>query len=106
MTGWAVVLRAGGVQTAHYHPAGLVSGVYYAQVPEVIVGGAGEAGHIRFGDGLSEFPELLPDLELTRSLKPREGLLVLFPSSYWHRTVPFDSAQDRICVAFDVLADG
>lgn len=104
ITGWAVVLRRGGFQTAHYHPAGLVSGIYYAQVPQSIAEGAGEAGHIRFGEGLTEFPELLPDSHLTRSLKPKEGLLVLFPSFYWHRTIPFDSDEDRICVAFDVVA--
>jgi len=104
INGWAVVLRSGGFQTAHYHPAGLVSGIYYAQVPADIAQGVGEAGHIRFGEGLTDFPELLPDTHLTRSLKPQDGLLVLFPSFYWHRTIPFASGQDRICVAFDVVA--
>ena len=104
MTGWAVVLRSGGFQTAHYHPGGLISGVYYAQVPAAVAEGSGEAGHIRFGEGLSELCQGPPDLQVTRSLKPREGLLVLFPSFYWHRTVPFTSDTDRICVAFDVVA--
>jgi tetratricopeptide (TPR) repeat protein len=104
INGWAVVLRSGGFQTAHYHPAGLISGIYYAQVPDDIARDAGEAGHIRFGEGLTDFPELLPPTHLTRSLKPKEGLLVLFPSFYWHRTIPFASGTDRICVAFDVVA--
>ncbi|MGZ8200352.1 MAG: putative 2OG-Fe(II) oxygenase [Methylosarcina sp.] len=30
------------------------------------------------------------------------GDLVLFPSSLFHRTIPFHSDRERICVAFDV----
>jgi len=30
------------------------------------------------------------------------GDIVLFPSSLFHRTIPFSAAQDRICIAFDV----
>lgn len=104
MQGWAVVLRSGGYQTPHFHPGGLASGVYYVQVPDVVKsGGAGEAGCIKFGDALAD----LPDVEvstplLTEVVRPEEGLLVLFPSFYWHNTVPFESTADRICIAFDV----
>jgi Putative 2OG-Fe(II) oxygenase len=27
---------------------------------------------------------------------------VLFPSSLFHRTIPFNSDEERICVAFDL----
>jgi hypothetical protein len=29
--------------------------------------------------------------------------MLLFPSYFWHRTVPFESERERICVAFDVI---
>jgi hypothetical protein len=32
-------------------------------------------------------------------------MLVLFPSYFWHGTVPFASEQARLTVAFDVLPD-
>ncbi|WP_373280560.1 putative 2OG-Fe(II) oxygenase [Methylomonas koyamae] len=34
--------------------------------------------------------------------RPKVGDLVLFPSSLFHRTIPFNSDQERICIAFDI----
>lgn len=104
--GWGVVLRSSGHQTPHFHPAGIVSGVYYVRIPAVVrSGNAGAAGCIQFGQ-----PE--PGLDgshsastrLTTSIRPAEGLMILFPSYFWHQTIPFESHEDRICIAFDVLA--
>jgi hypothetical protein len=36
-------------------------------------------------------------------VKPIVGRLVLFPSFYWHGTVPFASDSDRMTIAFDVV---
>jgi len=30
------------------------------------------------------------------------GDIVLFPSSLFHRTIPFNAKEERICVAFDL----
>jgi hypothetical protein len=38
-----------------------------------------------------------------RFVKPVVGQLVLFPSYMWHGTVPFQSAADRLTIAFDVV---
>jgi hypothetical protein len=35
-------------------------------------------------------------------VKPAVGKLVLFPSYFWHGTVPFQSQNMRLTVAFDV----
>jgi hypothetical protein len=102
--GWAVVLRSGGHQTPHFHPGGIASGVYYVQVPEVVrTGNAGDAGRISFGRAPAQNRT---ESTLTTSVKPEEGLLILFPSYFWHHTIPFESEQDRICIAFDVLPMG
>ena len=35
-------------------------------------------------------------------VKPKEGLLVLFPSYFYHRTVPYEADEERLSVAFDL----
>jgi hypothetical protein len=37
------------------------------------------------------------------TVKPSEGLMLLFPAFMYHGTVPFKSDSKRICVAFDVI---
>ena len=32
--------------------------------------------------------------------------MLLFPSYIYHRTVPFEGAETRISIAFDVVPDG
>jgi len=105
--GWAVVLRASGYQIPHFHPEAVVSGVYYVAIPAVVgSAGAGEAGFIKFGPPREERSTTgAAETELAVSLKPEPGMIVLFPSYYWHATIPFESGEDRICVAFDVIAE-
>lgn len=106
--GWAVILRSTGHQTPHFHPAGVVSGVYYVRVPKTVRDGhAGEAGHIRFGHPMLDVPgKKATEPALTASFKPEEGMLVLFPSYFWHHTVPFESDEERISIAFDAIPAG
>ncbi len=40
-----------------------------------------------------------------RFYRPEEGLMFLFPSYFYHRTVPFESEQLRVSIAFDILRD-
>ena len=44
-----------------------------------------------------------PSLDAEFSTRPEVGLLVLFPSYFWHGTLPFHSEQPRLTVAFDVV---
>jgi hypothetical protein len=46
-----------------------------------------------------------PALPAELSVRPELGLLVLFPSYFWHGTLPFHSEQPRLTVAFDVVPD-
>jgi hypothetical protein len=46
-----------------------------------------------------------PTLDAELSVRPELGLLVLFPSYFWHGTLPFHSEQPRLTVAFDVVPD-
>ena len=36
--------------------------------------------------------------------EPREGRMLMFPSFEFHRTIPFESSEQRISIAFDLLA--
>ena len=104
LTAWGVVLRAQGHQIAHVHPGGWVSGVYYAKLPAVVNSGTDQpAGWIEFGRPPEEFRgEAAPDVRL---VKPEEGLLLLFPSYLYHRTVPYESKDERVSIAFDALPE-
>ncbi len=64
----------------------------------------------RKGEGWIEFGR--PDSRYTcvrdarlKLIEPVEGMVVLFPSYLWHRTVPLDSAEERISIAFDIYPE-
>ena len=40
---------------------------------------------------------------IVRAYKPCEDMIVLFPSSFCHRTKPFESEDKRISIAFDIV---
>jgi uncharacterized protein (TIGR02466 family) len=102
LTAWSVVLEGQGHQIAHIHPSAWMSGVYYVALPEAVAASSDESqGWIEFGQPPDHFHgHVDPELKL---VKPREGLVVLFPSFFYHRTIPFDSPGRRISIAFDVL---
>ncbi|TQV83501.1 tetratricopeptide repeat protein [Denitrobaculum tricleocarpae] len=102
---WSVVLEAGGHQVPHIHRGAWLSGVYYAKVPEVVRrSGNSRAGWIEFGQPPEKLnPTAPPEL---REICPEEGLMVLFPAYFYHRTVPFDADGTRISIAFDIVPFG
>jgi tetratricopeptide (TPR) repeat protein len=101
-TMWSVVMDSQGHQLPHLHPDGWVSGVYYVALPETMHAATGEQdGWIEFGRPLRELTgSLVPEVE---TIRPEEGMMVLFPSYFYHQTIPFESAEQRICIAFDAL---
>lgn len=93
---WSVRLRSGGYHTSHVHPRGWISSACYIQLP-------GDEGILSFGK-----PGMLttPALDAEFSVTPEVGLLVLFPSYFWHGTLPFKSEEPRLTVAFDAVPQG
>ena len=101
LTSWGVVLFDQGHERAHIHPNGWLSGVFYLSLPAVIDDPA------RNPEGWLEFGRPSPALRVQSALtirhyQPRYGTMFLFPSFFYHGTIPFRSDQRRICVAFDV----
>ena len=95
---WSVLLEQQGFHKNHYHSEGWISGPYYNQIPNAVEKN-GE-GWIEFG--VPEF-NMKDKLEADYVVKPHDGLLVLFPSYFWHGTRAFTSNETRMTVAFDVV---
>ena len=95
---WSVRLASGGHHTNHIHPEGWISAVYYVAVPDAV--GDGHGGWLKFGEtGLY----LGAREQILHSIRPEPGLLVLFPSYFYHGTVPFADDSHRTTIAFDVV---
>lgn len=102
MTGsWSVKLWSSGRHANHFHSEGWASSAYYVALPDSVRQASGNdlGGCIQFGQPLDELGLKLPP---RRVLRPRPGYLVLFPSYFWHGTVPFSDAQPRLTIAFDI----
>ena len=97
ITGWHVILKQQGHQTAHIHPSGWLSGVIYLMtVPSL---GKNE-GAIEF----SLDSPFYHDVNSSKKIyQPKLGDIVFFPSSLHHRTLPFSTDMDRICISFDLI---
>jgi len=99
---WSVRLHRAGYHTSHVHPRGWISSACYIQLPDSMRAGHTAEGILSFGaPGMITTPLL--DAEL--SVSPEVGQLVLFPSYFWHGTLPFHSEQPRLTVAFDVVPE-
>ncbi|MGH8121811.1 MAG: putative 2OG-Fe(II) oxygenase, partial [Rudaea sp.] len=58
------------------------------------------AGWLKFGEpGIATTPPLAAE----HFIRPEPGLLALFPSYFWHGTVPFDGNDTRLTIAFDLV---
>ncbi|MDJ0643064.1 MAG: putative 2OG-Fe(II) oxygenase [Erythrobacter sp.] len=96
---WSVRLTGGGdFHAAHIHPSGIVSSAFYLIVPPEAHDGD-RRGWLELGRPPTDLGLDLPPI---RSIEPQEGHLALFPSTLYHGTTPFGSAE-RMTVAFDVV---
>lgn len=98
---WSVRLHDGGHHSNHIHPAGWISAVYYVALPDAVADG--EQGWLKFGEtGL----RLGARERIFRTIRPEAGLLVLFPSYFYHGTIAFADTAHRTTIAFDVVPKG
>ena len=95
---WSVRLGAQGFHTRHTHPRGWISSAFYVALPEGEALGPPPSGWFTYG---APPPELGLNLKAYGQVQPKPGRLVLFPSTLWHGTEPFQDGE-RLTVAFDV----
>jgi uncharacterized protein (TIGR02466 family) len=96
---WYVRMRQGGHLGSHIHEEGWISGAVYLAIPQKMLND--EEGCIELsvhGDNYPQKHENFP----TKLVAPAVGDVCFFPSSVFHRTIPFSADEERICVAFDV----
>jgi len=98
---WYVKMRQGGHLSAHIHEIGWISGAVYLAMP-CSDGTEGAFEYGTHGDDYPILPPKKPDDFPVAHILPKVGDIVLFPSSLFHRTIPFNSNEARICIAFDL----
>jgi tetratricopeptide (TPR) repeat protein len=98
---WGLLQSAGAFETWHAHPGGWLSGVCYFRLPASFSADGEGEGCIEFGPppGMALAPYA------PMRIAPREALVLLAPSHYLHRTIPFTAGGERISFAFDVVPD-
>ena len=100
---WSVRLSSQGKHANHIHQQGWLSSAFYVALPPSMTASqnhpSADAGCLLLGQPPSE---LQLDLPARRVIRPKPGTLALFPSYFWHGTVPFVDSQPRLSIAFDM----
>ncbi len=98
---WSVKLQSGGFHSNHMHPQGWLSNCTYVNVPKNIYKtDVQKKGWIKFGETCLELSERE---NIAKYVCPEEGVSILFPSYFWHGTVPFESQEFRITLPSDIM---
>tara|TARA_Y100001968_G_scaffold315874_1_gene342997 strand:- start:1310 stop:2836 length:1527 start_codon:yes stop_codon:yes gene_type:complete len=97
---WIVSMKSGGFLNQHNHEYGWITGSFYLQIPNDME--HDQAGSIAFSYQGPNYPVKNKNFNLTiKRIKKRD--LFIFPSSLFHRTIPFKGSEDRICFVFDLI---
>jgi hypothetical protein len=99
LVGWFNRLLKHGYQIPHIHTTGWLSGVIYLKTPPPSSNNEGAIEFSLHGHELPIIDENIP----RRTHNPKEGDIVLFPSSLFHKTIPFITDTERCVIAFDML---
>jgi uncharacterized protein (TIGR02466 family) len=108
MEGWINVNPPGAFNTPHTHPSFALSGTYYVSIPPDPVGVSPDArsGAFEFLDprvnaaAIAIAGAACFDREVI--LKPKAGLLMIFPSYLRHWVYPNEEESERVSVAFNI----
>lgn len=99
LKGWLVSMNSGGKLSAHMHDVGWITGSVYINIPPKSMGNSGNL--VLCTEELKYITD--ESLEFQKIINVNTGSLCLFPSSLLHYTIPFESTEERIVLAFDVI---
>lgn len=99
---WGLIQKGDAHEDWHLHRGGWLSGVYYVRIPEMVSERGRGPGCLEFGIP-PKLADQFPELASSWRIAPREGMLLLSPSHYLHRTIPTGADEYRISLAFDVV---
>jgi hypothetical protein len=91
-------MKSGGKLQPHMHESGWISGSIYINVPPKSKADSGNLVVCIEEDRLSG-----KNINQEKIIDVVTGSLCLFPASLLHYTIPFESEEDRIVLAFDVV---
>ena len=96
---WYHITKTNGMHEPHIHPSCSWCGIYYVQ------SGDDDSGHTVFENPARSTYVDRGNLYLnnmsTVRVKPRDGMLVLFPSYLIHYQALYTGTQDRVVIAFN-----
>ena len=92
-------MKSGGKLKPHIHHKGWLSGSIYINVPPK---SKIDSGNLVVALGIDS-DTTNSNLNLKHVLDVFTGNMVLFPASLMHYTIPFESEEERIVLAFDVI---
>ena len=101
---WIVRYMEGDYQSFHTHPNSALSGVVFLEVPDGI-------NEETFPDGMLHllsngiYDEKTLEINKSYYIKPKPGLVVLFPSSIGHLAYPFNGPGRRTTISFNLDDD-
>jgi uncharacterized protein (TIGR02466 family) len=109
---WANVNGPGDANICHYHPGAFWSGTYYVDdggcASDASLGGEFEmldprgAGPGMYAPTLKFAGEDGQSVGAAETIRPRPGLLILFPSWLFHQVRPYRGTGLRISIAFNL----
>ena len=97
--GWLVSMKSGGKIKPHIHEFGWLSGSIYINVPKKTKKYSGNLV-VCLDDKEHQEEEISNPKKIMDVVT---GSLCLFPSSLHHYTIPFESDEERIVLAFDMI---
>ena len=98
---WSNRLKKQGHNITHIHPGGWISAVFYLKIPKDIKNNEAGIEFSLHGDNYYVVNKNIP----TKVLHPEEGNIILFPSSLFHKTIPFESDEERVGIAMDLCKE-
>ncbi|MBT3593528.1 MAG: tetratricopeptide repeat protein [Hellea sp.] len=96
--GWLISMKSGGNLKPHIHTEGWLSGSIYINVPPKLKVDSGNLV-VALGEDNDTTDKRINEKKIINVVT---GSMVLFPASLMHYTIPFESEEERIVLAFDV----
>ena len=97
--GWLISMKNGGKLGPHIHNSDGLSGSIYINVP---LKSKTDSGILVVSVG-QEQDAIAPSINLKEIINVVTGSFILFPASLIHFMSPFESEEERIVLAFDVV---
>lgn len=98
LNGWLISINSGGKLRPHIHEQGWLSGSVYINIPRNL---KADSGKLVVSPGEeNDATAIRPNVK--KVINVVTGSMVLFPASLMHHTIPFESEEKRIVLAFDV----